>query len=654
MIIAEGLVMPPGLLADRGCGGTVSEGLREEEMTGKTIRLTMAQALVRYLCNQFTEIEGERLPLFAGVFAIFGHGNVTCLSEALESVQDQLPTWRGQNEQGMALAAVGFAKARRRRQIMVAASSIGPGAANMVTAAGAAMANRLPLLILAGDTFANRLPDPVLQQVEHFGNPGITVNDAFKPVVRYWDRIVLPEQILQSLPQAVAMMLDPADCGPAFIGLCQDTQEMAFDYPEAFFEPRIWTVPRPRPDRGSVAAAAELLKTAKKPLIISGGGVRYSLAEDDLADFAQRRGIPVVETIAGKGAFTHHHPVHAGPIGIIGSTSANELAGEADVILAVGTRLQDFTTGSWTAFSPDARFIAINTARFDAMKHRALPVVGDARETLAELDEGLGDWAAPADHLPRAKKLFAEWDALLEGLQAPTNSPVPTYAQVVAVVNRLARPNDTLITAAGGLPGEVTKGWRVKHPGTFDCEFGFSTMGYEIPAGWGAAMAQHLPGGLGGTPVVMVGDGTYMMMNSDIYSTVLSGHKMILIVCDNGGFAVINRLQQAKGVPGFNNLLADCRVSDPADIPHVDFAAHAAAMGALSRHCESLADLEDALVWAQGTDRTTVLTIASDAYSWVPGDADWDVGVPEVSERESVKAARAAQEAIRARQRAGV
>ena len=623
-------------------------------MTQPAVRLTMAQATVRWLTQQFTTIDGARVPLFAGVFAIFGHGNVTCLSEALESVQDHLPTWRGQNEQSMALAAVGFAKAKRRRQIMVATSSIGPGALNMVTAAGTAHANRLPVLLIAGDTFTNRLPDPVLQQVEHFGDPSVTVNDAFKAVTRYWDRISHPAQILASLPQAVAAMLDPADCGPAFLALPQDIQEIAFDYPLEFFEERTWAIPRPRSDRRKLAEAAALLKTAKKPILVAGGGVLYSLAEKTVAEFAVKRGIPVVETNAGKGGLTHYHEAHAGPIGIIGSTSANALAADADVVLAVGTRLSDFATGSWTAFSPEARFISINAARFDAVKHRALAVIGDALETVTELDAELGDWRVEPSHMQRAQALFKEWDALLDKHQAPSNEPVPTYAQVVAAVNAAAGDNDTLISAAGGLPGEVAKGWRVKAPNTFDLEFGFSCMGYEIAAGWGHAMANSGPGGLGGTPIVMIGDGTYMMMNSDIYSTVLSGHKMIVVVCDNGGFAVINRLQQAKGVPGFNNQLTDCRIQDRANPLHVDFAKHAESMGAAARHCESLTDLRAALDWAKTTDRTTVLSIDSDAYAWVPGDADWDVGVPEVSTRESVQAARKQQQEIRAKQRVGV
>ncbi len=616
-------------------------------MAHPTVRLTMAQALVRYLRNQFTEIDGAKLPLFAGVFAIFGHGNVTCLSEALEAVKDDFPTWRGQNEQSMALAAVAFAKARRRRQIMVAATSIGPGALNMVTAAGVAHANRLPVLLLAGDTFANRLPDPVLQQVEHFGDPTLTVNDAFKSVSRYWDRITLPEQIITSLPQAVAAMLDPADCGPAFIGLCQDTQEVAYDYPLAFFEPTTWSIGRPRADKLKLGEAAALLRSAKAPLLIAGGGVRYSMAEQAVADFALARGIPLVETIAGKGGVTHRHPAHAGPIGIVGSTSANALAAGADVVLAIGTRLQDFTTGSWTAFNHDARFISVNTARWDATKHRALAVVGDALETVTELDDALADWRAPAEWTVKARAAFAEWEALLDRYQAPVADATPSYAQVIAVVNRCAHDNDSLIAAAGGLPGEVTKGWRVKQPNTFDCEFGFSCMGYEIAAGWGHALAK----GGAGTPIVMLGDGTYMMMNSDIYSTVLAGHKMIVIVCDNAGYAVINRLQNFKGVPGFNNLLQDCRVQQPFA---VDFVKHAESMGALARRCANLAELEDNLKWAQANDRTTVLSIATDAFAWVPGDADWDVGVPQVSERASVQQARESQLAIRSRQRRGV
>ena len=619
-------------------------------MANRTIRLTMAQAIVRYLVNQYTEIDGVRVPLFAGAFGIFGHGNVTCLAEALEAVQDRLPTWRGQNEQSMALAAIAFAKAKKRRQIMVATSSVGPGATNMVTAAAVAHANRLPVLLLCGDTFTNRLPDPVLQQVEHFGAPSTTVNDSFRAVSRFWDRITHPAQIIAALPQAVATMLDPADCGPAFIGLPQDIQEIAYDYPAEFFEEKTWQIARPRASADQIEAAVKLLKTAKKPLILSGGGVRYSGAEQMLADFAVRFGIPIAETIAGKGGVVHNHSAYVGPMGIEGTDAAKTLAEGADVILAIGTRLQDFTTGSWTTFARDARFVSINAARFDACKHRSVPVVGDALVTLQEISAALGDWSCPPAHMQNAQALYADWNKEIDKGQAPTNAETPSYAQVIGVVNQQAKPEDIMVTAAGGLPGETIKNWRCKSPYSFDCEFGFSCMGYELAGGWGHAIAKQGKG----VPIVLVGDGSYLMMNSDIYSSVLSGHKMIVIVCDNGGFAVINRLQTNMGGAGFNNLLADCRVADKDNIPYVDFTAHAAAMGAYARHCDSLSDLEQAMAWAQTTDRTTVLTIRTDAYKWTPGGADWYVGVPEVSERESVREARATQEEFRKKQRQGI
>jgi 3D-(3,5/4)-trihydroxycyclohexane-1,2-dione acylhydrolase (decyclizing) len=606
----------------------------------------MAQALVRYLCNQFTEIDGERVQLFAGVFGIFGHGNVTCLGEALEAVQEQLPTWRGQNEQSMALAAIGFAKAKLRRQLMIATSSVGPGATNMVTAAGVAHSNRLPVLLISGDTFANRRPDPVLQQVEHFGNPTLTVNDSFKAVTRYWDRISHPEQIISSLPQAIAAMLDPADCGPAFIGLCQDTQEIAFDYPEVFFEATLHTIPRPRPDRVNLASAVQILKSAKRPLIIAGGGVKYSLAGEFVGNFATQYKIPLCETISGKGAIIHEHPAYVGGIGVTGSSSANAMAASADVILAIGTRLQDFTTGSWTAFSDDAKFISINAARWDAVKHRALSVVGDALETIKELNLALTDWSAPEIWMEKGRKEMATWNALIDEKQKPTNAILPSYAQIIKIIHDNANDRDLVITAAGGPPGEVNKGWRVKSPNTVDTEFGFSCMGYEIPAGWGAAMADKTR-----TPIVIIGDGTYMMMNSDIYSSVLSGHKMIVIIPDNGGFAIINRLQNFKGGASFNNLIKDSRVKEPFS---VDFAKHAESMGAEARRVETLDELNDAMKWAQENEKTTVLTIPTDAFEWTPGDADWDVGVPQISDRKEVNEARDSHDVIRSKQRIGV
>ena len=613
----------------------------------KTIRLTMAQALVRYLTNQFIEIDGREVPLFAGVFGIFGHGNVTCLGEALEAVQDKLPTWRGQNEQSMALAGIAFAKARRRRQIMIAASSIGPGATNMVTAAALAHANRLPILLLSGDVFANRRPDPVLQQVENFDAPSTTVNDTFRAVTRYWDRITHPEQILSSLPQAIATMLDPADCGPAFLGLCQDVQEIACHYPEAFFAHRVHTIPRPRPDQTMLARAITALKRASRPLLIAGGGVRYSLAEQAVASFAEQRNIPLVETIAGKGSVVHDHPAHVGPLGVIGSASANAMAAEADLLLAVGTRLQDFTTGSWSAFDVDAQFVAINTARFDAIKHGAVAVIGDALETITELDQALGKWHAKISWMNKGRTLFSQWNQTLDKIQTPpAKDQIPTYAQVVGAVNRRAEPQDLILSAAGGLPGELSKGWRVKAPNTFDCEFGFSCMGYEIAGGWGAAMADSER-----ETIVMTGDGSYLMMNSDIYSSVLSGHKMTVIVCDNGGFAVINRLQNAKGSASFNNLIRDCRIKNPFA---VDFIKHADSMGAFTRSVATIEELEDAIQWARTNAKTTLILITTDAFAWSPGDAWWDVGVPEVSKRVEVRNARREQVQGRQKQRNGV
>ena len=611
----------------------------------RTIRMTTAQAIVRWLIEQRTVIDSVDVPLFPGVFAIFGHGNVTNLGQALEEVRDQLPTWRGQNEQGMALAAVAYAKAMRRRQVMVATSSIGPGALNMVTAAGVAMANRLPVLLLAGDTFASRIPDPVLQQVEHAGAPSTTVNDAFRPVVRYWDRITHPAQLVQSLPAALAVMLDPGDCGPAFIALPQDVQSDAYDFPAVFFERTVRSVPRPRPARAELGTAAQLLRGAQKPLVVAGGGVHYSLAEDELGRFVLDHRLPVVETVAGKSSLVADHPCHVGPIGVTGSDAANRLAAEADVVLAVGTRLQDFTTGSWTVFSnEEMRLIGLNAARFDAVKHRGAPLVGDARECLAELAPLLDGWAAPTPWVEQARAEAAEHRRLVEKATAP-GAGVPSYAQVIGAVHRAATDHDYVLTAAGGLPGELNVNWLSKGVATFDCEYGFSCMGYELSGAWGAAMARA-----GGEVFTLAGDGSYLMMNSDLYSSVLSGHKMIAVVCDNGGFAVIDRLQVSQGGASFNNLLADARVTRM--IP-VDFAAHAAAMGCAAETVDTIAELDEALRRAKDADGTAVVVIRTQPHAWSEGGAFWEVGVPEVSDRPAVRDARARLDEGKATQRVG-
>jgi 3D-(3,5/4)-trihydroxycyclohexane-1,2-dione acylhydrolase (decyclizing) len=612
-----------------------------------TIRLTTAQAIVRWLLAQRTRIEGEDVPIFAGVFGIFGHGNVTSLAEALEPVQDRLPTWRGQNEQSMALAAVAYAKAMRGRRIMIATSSVGPGSTNMVTAAAVAHANRLPVLLMSGDTFQHRIVDPVLQQVEHFGDPTITVADAFKPVTRYWDRITNPAQIVKSLPQALATMLDPATRGPAFFALPQDVQAQAYDYPVRFFEPRLHYIRRPGPDLRDVERAVDLIGRAKRPMLIAGGGVHYSDATATVRAFAERHAIPVVETVAGKATLTHDHPNYAGPIGVTGSRAANAVAEQADVVIAVGTRLQDFTTGSWSVFQdPDVRFIGINTASWDAHKQGALPVIGDAKVTLEAIDAALPDYAAPPEWLAMADERIAEWHAYLDSWSGRRHDGPPAYAEVIQAINAVAEPADYILSAAGGLPGELSMGWRSKSVGSFDSEYGYSTMGYEIAGAWGARLARPT-----GDVIAWVGDGSYLMMNSDIYSTVLTGQKVIFMVCDNGGYAVINRLQVNTGGAEFNNLLVTTRHDR---YFQVDFVKHAESMGAIAERVESVADLPAAFARAKAADRSYVIVVPIDQYTWTEGGAWWEVGVPEVSERPAVRAAREAWEDAKQHQRVGV
>ncbi|HET7496506.1 MAG TPA: 3D-(3,5/4)-trihydroxycyclohexane-1,2-dione acylhydrolase (decyclizing) [Candidatus Limnocylindrales bacterium] len=612
-----------------------------------TIRLTTAQAIVRWLLAQRTRVDDAEVPVFTGVFGIFGHGNVTSLAEALQPVQDQLPTWRGQNEQSMALAAVAYAKAMRGRRIMIATSSIGPGSTNMVTAAAVAHANRLPVLLLSGDTFQHRIVDPVLQQVEHFGDPTITVTDAFKPVSRYWDRITKPAQLVRSLPQALAVMLDPATRGPAFLGLPQDVQAEAYDFPTRFFEPTVHYVRRPGPDPRDVEAAAALLGRAERPLIIAGGGVHYSGAVDTVRTFAERHGIPVVETVAGKSTLTHDHPNYAGPIGVTGSTAANAVAERADVVLAVGTRLQDFTTGSWSVFrDPDVRFVAVNTASWDAHKQNAQPVIGDARVALEAIDAALGAYAAPPEWLALADERIAGWHAYLDSWSGRRHDGPPAYAEVIQAINTACDPGDYILSAAGGLPGELSMGWRSKSVGSFDSEYGYSTMGYEIAGAWGARLARPT-----GDVIAWVGDGSYLMMNSDIYSTVMTGQKVIFIVCDNGGYAVINRLQVNTGGAEFNNLL---RTTNHDRYLQVDFVKHAESMGAVAERVETVDELPAAFARAKAADRSYVIVIPVDEYTWTEGGAWWEVGVPEVSERPAVRAARADWEANKRHQRVGV
>ncbi len=560
----------------------------------------------------------------------------------------------------MALAAVGFARATDRRQVMPVTTSVGPGALNMVTAAGVAHANRLPMLLLPGDTFAGRAPDPVLQQVEHFGDPTTSVNDAFRSVSRYFDRITRPEQLLSTLPQVARVLTDPADCGPVVLAMPQDAQVEEYDFPLTMFAERVHRVPRQRPDRDDLADA---VGDAARGRPAAARRRRWCpLLRRRRPGGCLRRGPrrPVVETVAGRTLVPHEHQLYGGALGIIGATSANELAAEADVVLAVGTRLQDFTTSSWTAFASGVRIVTVNAARFDAVKHSAQAVVGDARETLTELDEGLGDWTADAAWAAEAARKRADWDTHVDRLRegvAPDGSL--TYAQVVGVVNDASGPEDYVLTASGGMPGELHGGWRtgiVKHDGsstsgaTMDLEYGFSCMGYEVVAPWGAAMAraQTHPDGL---VTALYGDGSYLMLNSELYSAAFSGHPYVSVLCDNSGFAVIHRLQTNQGAEGFNNMLADSRGPGADGSVHVDFAAHARSLGCIVEDVpegagvdELRAAYERARNAAREQRRPAVVVCRTHFSTWTEAGAWWETGVPaSLSGRESYDEAKQEQ-----------
>jgi 3D-(3,5/4)-trihydroxycyclohexane-1,2-dione acylhydrolase (decyclizing) len=595
----------------------------------------MAQALVRYLIAQRVTIDGELQPLIPGIWAIFGHGNVAGLGEALYHVRDEFPTYRAHNEQSMAHAAIAFAKAKNRQQAMACTSSIGPGAVNMVTAAGVAHTNRLPVLLLPGDTFSSRTPDPVLQQAEHFSDPGFTVNDCFKPVSRYWDRITRPEQLLTSLPAAIRVLTDPAECGPVTLSLPQDVQAMAFDFPEAFFTTRVHNTCRLGPDLLQLEQAAQLLKAAKKPLLIAGGGVHYSLACGELVEFAEKHKLPVAETQAGKSALPWDHPNQVGSIGVTGSSAANKLAAEADLVLAVGTRLQDFTTASRSLFErPDCRLLSLNVGSFDAHKHQSSALIVDAKRGLRELDSLLDGWQTPASWMKNAQELMRQWNEVVDQVTAPGNNALPYDSQVIGEINRNTDENTVVVCAAGGLPGELHKLWRADKPNGYHVEYGFSCMGYEIAGGLGVKMA--LPER---EVVVMVGDGSYLMLNSEIATSVMLGHKLILVILNNRGFGCINRLQQACGGAPFNNLLSDSLQCE-AGAPDIDFAAHAASLGAKSERLDSIAQLPEALKRAKAASKTYAIVLDTDPLkSTAEGGAWWDVAVPEVSVRNEVMTA---------------
>lgn len=611
-----------------------------ETEVSSTVRLTAAQAVVRYLAALRTE-HGE--PLFGGVFAIFGHGNVAGLGEALYRYRDELPTYRAHNEQAMAHSAIAYAKAHMRRRMMAVTTSIGPGATNLVTAAALAHVNRLPVLLLPGDIFVSRAPDPVLQQLEDSHDGGVSANDALKPVSRYFDRIVHPAQLLSALPRAIRVLTDAAQCGPATLALPQDVQAMAFDYPVSFFTPRVVEFHAPAPLPREIERAAALLRDAREPLIVAGGGVLYGLAGETLRAFAHRHGVPVAETQAGKGALAWDDALNVGGIGVTGGSAANELAHASDCVLAVGTRLQDFTTGSNTLFK-QARRVAINANPFDALKQDAVAVQADARLALEALSAALGAWRAAPQWTTRAHRLADDWRATVARV---TNTPpdagqLPREADAIGAVQRSdeASPTgDIVVCAAGTLPADLQKLWRTGAPGGYHVEYGYSCMGYEIAGGLGVKLARPER-----EVIVIVGDGSYLMMNSELATSVMLGAKLIVVLLDNRGYGCINRLQRACGGAPFNNLIDDCR-QGALGAPAIDFAMHARSLGALSEHVANVDELQAAMQRARAADRSYLISIDTDpARPTEEGGWWWEVAVPEVSERAAVVVAREAYE----------
>ena len=601
----------------------------------KVIKLTAAQALIRFMIAQKVKINDEIKPLFPGVWAIFGHGNVAGIGEALFQHQEALPTYRGQNEQSMAHAAIAYSKTLNRQQIMACTSSAGPGSTNIVTAAALAHINRIPLLLLPGDTFATRIPDPVLQQLEDNTDQTITTNDCFKPVSRFFDRIMRPEQLLTSLPQAIRVLTDPVDTGTVTIAFPQDVQTMSWNYPERFFEEKIHFLRRQHADENQLKSAVQMIIKAKKPVIIAGGGIHYSLATKELEDFSNNLLIPIGETQAGKGAIPWENPMNVGSVGVTGGSACNELLKEADLIIAIGTRLGDFITGSRTLFNSEATLLSINVCAYDSIKHRALSLVGDAKLTLNTLMKYCTAIKTSNDWQQRVSILRNEWLIAVDEASRDKGTLLPSDGEVVGAVNRSSRERDVVVCAAGGLPGDLQKLWKTSFDRGYHIEYGYSCMGYEIAGGLGVKMA--LPDS---QVYVMVGDGSYLMMNSEIFSSVMLGLKLIIVVVDNGGYGCIHRLQENCGNSGFNNLIRDCR-STQNEVMRVDFAAHARSMGAKSEEVKGIASLEKALERARSSETTYVINILTDPNKTVKeGGNWWDVAVAEVSNEKGVNKAR--------------
>ncbi len=606
-----------------------------------TRRLTMAQALIAFLQSQYVERDGVETPFFAGCWGIFGHGNVAGIGQALQQVAASFRYYQTRNEQAMVHAAIAYAKMKNRLQAFACTSSIGPGATNMVTGAATATINRIPVLLLPGDIFAERTPAPVLQQLEWEHSQDISVNDCFKPVSRYWDRITRPEQLLTALPEAMRVLTSPADTGAVTLALPQDVQTMAFDYPGAFFRRRVWHIPRNRPDVAALRQAAAWIAQSKRPLIVAGGGVHYSEATEALRQLVERTGIPVGETQAGKGALPYDHPLNLGAIGVTGTLGANRIAHDADLVIGIGTRYSDFTTASKTAFQhPNVRFININVAEFDAAKHSAIPLVGDARATLEELLPLLEGWQVTAEYRALAAQYNREWDAEVERIYALEHGPLISQGEVIGVVNKLSRPQDVVFCAAGSLPGDLHKLWRTRDPKGYHLEYGYSCMGYEIAGGMGAKLAAPER-----EVYVMVGDGSYLMMNSEIATMTQEGIKVIIVVLDNHGFASIGGLSKSVGSDGFGTKYRRRTESGhlDGDVLPIDFAANAASLGAHVLQAQGRDDLADALQQAQAIQGGPVcIVIEVDRRQRVGGyESWWDVAVAEVSENPDVQRARA-------------
>ncbi len=621
----------------------------------KTLRLTMAQGVITFLKNQYTERDGIEQPLFAGCFGIFGHGNVAGIGQALQQNPD-FRYYQIRNEQAMVHAASAFAKVKNRLQTMVCTSSIGPGATNMVTGAALATINRLPVLLLPGDIFARRNVAPVLQQLESPISQDVSVNDCFKPVSRYWDRINRPDQIMTALPEAMRVLTSPADTGAVVLALPQDVQTEAYDYPVDFFKKRVWHVRRYRPDMDALAQAAQMIRESRRPMIVSGGGSIYADACEVLREFVDKTGIPVGETMAGKGSLLYDHPLQLGGVGATGTLAANLIARDADLVIGIGTRYSDFTTASRTAFqNPDVKFININVAEFDAFKHYALPLVGDAKVILTELTGALGGYKVADEYRVQAQQLHDEWEAEVERIYAIRHTPLPSQGELIGLLNELSGANAIMVNAAGSMPGDLHKLWRARHPKNFHMEYGYSCMGYEIAGGLGVKMAAPER-----DVFVIVGDGSYLMLSSDIVTSVQEDRKLIIIIWDNGGYKSIGALSRSLGQDGFgtrfvfpqdNQLAGDAAKDTVRQLP-IDFAANARSLGAEVIECQSSEDYAAAIEAAKKTERTTVIYIRNDRYESLPGyEGWWDVPVAEVSEMPSVQEARKKWQEMRAKER---